>query len=64
MTHSLEMQIAEVRREIQCRRHVYPALVRKRSMRQSIADMQIAIMESVLATLEQHKRDNERGRDQ
>jgi hypothetical protein len=51
MTHSLAMQIAEIEREITMRKNVYPRLVAKHAMRASHAQMQIAIMESVLATL-------------
>jgi hypothetical protein len=51
MTHSLQMQIAEIERELKMRRNLYRRLVATRAMTQSMADMKIAIMESVLATL-------------
>lgn len=50
--YSLTTQIAEVARELQMRRQVYPGLVNSRAKRQAEADMQIAIMEGVLATLQ------------
>jgi hypothetical protein len=56
MTHSLQMQIAEIEREITMRRKVYPTLIGKRAMRQAEADMRIGILESVLATLLEIKR--------
>jgi hypothetical protein len=56
MTHSLATQIAEVERELIMRRRVYPGMVRNRHMRESVANMQIEIMESVLATLLELKR--------
>lgn len=49
--YSLATQIAEVERELAMRRQVYPGLVNSRAKRQAEADMQIAIMEGVLATL-------------
>lgn len=49
--HSLDTQIAEVRREIQMRRQVYPSQVRMRRMKEGEAELKIAIMESVVVTL-------------
>lgn len=51
MKYSLEAQIEEVTRELALRGTVFPHLVRTGKMRQSIADMHVARMESVLATL-------------
>ncbi len=48
---SLTQQIDEVEREIKYRENVYPRLVAKGSMRQAIADYQLARMKAVLATL-------------
>jgi hypothetical protein len=50
--HSLGAQISEVRREIGERERVYARLVNKGTLRQSVADYQIDLMRSVLATLE------------
>lgn len=50
--YSLKAQIAEVERELAKRADVYPRQVASRSMRQAEADMQIAIMKRVLATLQ------------
>jgi len=44
-------QIAEVRREIALRKNVYPGLVAKGKLRQSEADLCLARMEAVHATL-------------
>jgi hypothetical protein len=51
MKHSIHAQIEEVERELAHRRQVYPSLVRSRSMRQSIAELQIDRLEAVRATL-------------
>ena len=51
MKISIGAQIEEVEREIQKRREVYPRLVRKGDMRQSVADMHVERMEAVLGTL-------------
>lgn len=51
MTISLKSQIAEVERELEQRRRVYPRLVMAKSMRQGIADIQIQHMEAVRGTL-------------
>lgn len=51
MTHSLNVQIKEVEREIRKRREVYPRLVAQEKLRRSEAAELIAIMESVLQTL-------------
>lgn len=51
MKISINAQIEEVEREIEKRRQVYPRLVAKREMRQSVADMHIERMIAVLATL-------------
>lgn len=44
-------QIAEIRREIALRKNVYPIRVRDKKMRQVEADLCMARIESVLATL-------------
>lgn len=49
---SLAAQIAEVRREIDMRGHVYPGLVARGRMRQSEADLCTDRMRDVLATLQ------------
>lgn len=49
---TLIAQIAEVKREIQMRRKVYPGLVNRRRMNQGEMDELINLMENVLATLE------------
>lgn len=48
---SLQAQIAEVEREIEQRRTVYPRLIAKRTMRESEARLHIERMEDALATL-------------
>jgi hypothetical protein len=48
---SILAQIEEVERELAHRRQVYPSLVASRSLRQSIAEFQIARLEAVRATL-------------
>jgi hypothetical protein len=48
---SLIQQIEEIERELEKRNVVYPRLVRKGEMRQSIADYHIARMRAVLETL-------------
>lgn len=56
--YSIRSQIAEVRREIDMRRKVYPGRVRSGAMREGEAELQQGIMESVLTTLvfiEQHE---------
>lgn len=45
-------QIAEVRRELDKRREVFPRMVRDRKLRQSEADLFTNRMEAVLRTLE------------
>lgn len=50
--HSLSQMIAEVEREIRMRRQVYPGLVTRKRYRHSEAMELIAIMESVLQTLQ------------
>lgn len=51
MKVSLTSQIAEIDREIGQRRAVYPRLVASRSMRQSMADLQVHHLEAVRETL-------------
>ena len=51
MTFTIGQQIDIVRREIAKRREVYGRLVSRGTMRQSIADYEIAGMQAVLATL-------------
>lgn len=48
---SLASQIAEIDREIGQRKLVYPRMVANRSMRQSIADLQMAHLQAVRDTL-------------
>lgn len=49
--HSIATQIAEVEAEIAMRRKVYPNQVARRAMREGEAELKIAIMGSVRATL-------------
>jgi len=49
---TLGMQIASVKREIQMRERVYPKLVGAGKMKQHTADIEMAAMRAVLATLE------------
>lgn len=49
--HSLQSQIAEVEQEIAMRHRVYRGQVASRAMREGEAELKIALMESVLATL-------------
>lgn len=51
MTYSITEQIECVERELWFRRQVYPRRVGEGRMTQQLADRQIAVMESVLATL-------------
>lgn len=53
---SLDQQIEEARREIAQRGEVYPRLVSKGQMRQSIADYHLERMRAILTTLEWLKR--------
>lgn len=53
---TLEEQIAEVEREIEMRRRVYPLRVSEKKMGQRRADLQLERMESVLKTLRTVKR--------
>jgi len=55
MKHSLRVQIQEVEREIRMWREVYPRMVFKNKYRKSEAEELIAIMESVLQTLQQQQ---------
>jgi hypothetical protein len=48
---SLDSQIAEIDRELAQRKLVYPRLVANRSMRQSIADLQMGQLQAVRDTL-------------
>src|SRR5262245_61805311 len=50
--HSLGLQIKEIDREIALRRSVYPGLVHKRKMTQSVADMHVEIMGAAKRSLE------------
>ncbi len=47
----LSEQIAEVKRELEMRAHVYPGLVSKGKMRQAEAGYRTTAMEAVLGTL-------------
>jgi len=49
---SLSQQIEEVKREIALREKVYPNMVRKGQMRESIANYHLDRMRAVLTTLE------------
>jgi hypothetical protein len=49
---TLPEQIAEIEREIELRRRVYPRWVADRKLTQGTADRQIAAMEAVLRTLQ------------
>jgi len=49
---SLSQQIEEVKREIALREKVYPNMVRKQQMRESVADYHLDRMRAVLTTLE------------
>ena len=48
---SLASRIAEVRRELNQRNRVYPRLIAKRELRESEANLRMAIMLDVLDTL-------------
>lgn len=61
VTHSLRVQIQEVEREIRMRRIQYPRAIARREMLNGEAVELIAIMESVLATL-QHVQEQEQGK--
>ena len=52
MKFSLAQQIEEIEREIGLREKVYPNLVRKGEMRQSVADYHMARMRAVLRTVQ------------
>lgn len=52
---SIDRQIAAVKREIKLRRMVYPERVARERMTQAKADEEIAVMQAVLATLENTK---------
>lgn len=47
----IDDQIAEVKREIGMRRHVYPRFVDQKRITQSQADERITVLEAVLDTL-------------
>jgi hypothetical protein len=47
MTFTFAQKLAEVRREISMRKHVYPTFVARGKFPQADADRQIAIMESI-----------------
>jgi len=57
--HSLRVQIEEVEREIRMRRDVYPRQVSRKRMRHGEAEERIAMMESVLATLQELQKEKE-----
>lgn len=56
MTVSLDVQIAEAKRELALRASVYPSLVARARMSQAEADEHTANMQAVLATLEYLKK--------
>lgn len=60
-TITLNEQIAEVRRELNMRRHVYPRFVERGRLTQAQADERIALLEAVRETLEQLKAEREPG---
>lgn len=49
--HDIATQIAEIERELDLRRIVYPGLVADKALSQEQADLYIARLESVLRTL-------------
>ena len=51
MKHSLTAQLEEIDREIELREKVYPRLVAKREMRESVAALHVDRMRAVRATL-------------
>lgn len=51
MRISITSQIAEIDREINQRKQVYPRLVASRGMRQGVADLQMAHLQAVRETL-------------
>lgn len=51
--HTIAEQLDCIERELRFRRHVYPRRVADGKMTPAAADHQIAVMESVKATLEQ-----------
>lgn len=55
----LDAQIAEVAREIEMRRRVYPAFIVRKSMTQEEADQHLANMRAVQQTLYWFKRNEE-----
>ena len=57
--YPIGQQIREVRREIEMRERVYPNWVRKGTLDQDTARYRVAVMRSVLSTLEKEQRDAE-----
>jgi hypothetical protein len=53
LTITIDQQLAEVRREIGMRRHVYPRFVESKRLTQAQADERIAILEAVRVMLEE-----------
>ena len=51
-TFAITQQIEEVERELALRAKVYPNMVRRHQMRQSVADYHMARLRAVLDTLE------------
>jgi len=51
MSLSLTSQIAEIDRELACRKLVYPPLIARRAMRESIAELQMAHLQAARDTL-------------
>lgn len=49
---SLRQQLEEIERELALRERVYPTLIMKRSMRQSVADFHMGRMRAVAVTLQ------------
>lgn len=56
-TPRIDEQIAEVRREIETRKRVYPGLIHSGKLKQPVADYSMRCIESTLKTLE-YMRDN------
>lgn len=52
---TLDEEIAEVERELEMRRKIFPGRVQMRAMSQAKADRQIALMESVAESLHRLK---------
>lgn len=58
--HSLGAQIAEVKRELDQRRHVYIRLINTGVLKQHVANHRLAVMEAVLRSLKKLKEEQDR----